>query len=333
MKKAKDVSRAERLEIGILLGKGYSLRAIARVLERSPNTLSYEVRENSTRGIYEPLKAHAKARLRKRMRRLEFAKIEAYPQLKRFIIEKLKAHWNPDEIAGYLKRHRTEYPWYVSKTAIYEWLRTSRGERYCIHLYSTRRRVKRRKGKKTKRVMIPNRVDISRRNAGANNRSRYGHHERDTLMGRRGTRIHLKTGIERKSRLLGVRKVAGMRPTVHAEAERRLGEEVATLSVTRDNGLENKAHETVGVPSYFCRAYASWQKGSVENANKMVRRYFPKGTDFRFVRQSEIDRVVSVINRKPRRILGYRSALEVAQKAGIIKKQECPNSGVNLPDT
>src|SRR3990167_4722997 len=112
-------------------------------------------------------------RLRKRMRRLEVAKIEAYPQLKRFIIEKLKAHWNPDEIAGYLKRHRTEYPWYVSKTAIYEWLRTSRGERYCIHLYSTRRRVKRRKGKKTKRVMIPNRVDISRRNAGAKFRGEF----------------------------------------------------------------------------------------------------------------------------------------------------------------
>lgn len=128
MKKAKDVSCAERLEIGILLGKGYSLRGIARVLERSPNTLSYEVRENSVNGVYEPLKAHAKARLRKRMRRLEFAKIEESPTLKRFVIEKLAADWNPDEIAGFLKRHRSEYPWYVSKTAIYEWLRTPRGE-------------------------------------------------------------------------------------------------------------------------------------------------------------------------------------------------------------
>lgn len=321
MKKAKDVSRAERLEIGILLGKGYSLRAIARVLERSPNTLSYEVRENSTNRVYDPLKAHAKARLRKRMRRLMFSKIEECPDMKRFVIERLVAHWNPDEIAGYLKRARGAYPRYVSKTAIYEWLRTSRGERYCVHLYSKRKRVKRRKGKKTRRVMIQNRVDISRRNAGAENRSRYGHHERDTLMGRRGTSVHLKTGVERKSRLIGARKVVGMRPTIHAEAERRLGEGVKTLSVTRDNGLENKEHETVGVPSYFCRAYASWQKGSVENANKMVRRYFPKGTDFRFVRQSEIDRVVSIINRKPRRILGYRSALEVAIKAGIIKSE------------
>lgn len=321
MKKAPDVSRAERLEIGILLGKRYSLRSVASVLCRSPNTISYEVARNSVNGVYDPLKAHAKARLRKRMRRLAFCKIEEYPALKQFVIEKLAAHWNPDEIAGFLARHRRECPWYVSKTAIYAWLRTARGERYCRHLYSKRKRVKRRRGKKIKRVMIPNRVDISERFRGADHRTRYGHHERDTLLGRRGTNAHLKTGVERRARLIGIRKVTGMRPAAHAEAERRLGDGVKTLSVTRDNGIENKKHESVGVPSFFCRPYASWQKGSVENANKMVRRYFPKGTDFRFVNQQEIDRVVSIINNKPRRILGYRSALEVARKAGIITSE------------
>lgn len=321
MKTAKNLSRAERLEIGILLTKGYSLRSIARTLCRSPNTLSYEVRENSTHGRYEPQKAHAKARLRKRMRRSAFSKIEECPALKRFVIEKLALHWNPDEIAGYLKRNESRYPWYVSKTALYEWLRTARGERYCIHLYSRRKRVKRRRGKKTGRVMIPHRVDISRRSAGANHRTRYGHHERDTLLGQRGSAMHIKTGIERKSRFILAVKVRGMRPAVHADAERMMNAALRTVSVTRDNGLENKFHEAVGVPSFFCRPYASWQKGSVEHANKMIRRYFPKGTDFRSVPQRELDRVVSVINRKPRRILGYCSALEVAQKAGIIKSE------------
>lgn len=318
MKKVKDLSRAERLEIGILLRKRYSLRAIAEPLERSPNTISYEVRTNSTNGSYEPLKAHAKAHLRKRMRRLEFAKIEEYPDLKRFIIEKLAEHWNPDEIAGFLKRHRREYPWYVSKTAIYEWLRTSRGERYCIHLYSKRKRVRRRKGTKTKRVMIPNRIDIAERFKGATNRTRFGHFEDDTVMGRRGTPGGLKTGYERKARLVLARKVRNMRPVHHAEVEQEMLAPVRAKSVTRDNGIENKDHERVGIPSFFCRAYASWQKGGVENANKMIRRYFPKGTDFREVPQSEVDRIVSIINQKPRKILGYRSALEVALKAGII---------------
>ena len=321
MKKAKDLTRAERMEIGILLTKRYSMRAIAKALERSPNTLSYEIRKNSTNGVYEPTKAHAKARLRKRMRRLEFAKIEESQDLKLFVIEKLAAHWNPDEIAGYLKRKRTEYPWYVSKTAIYDWLRTARGERYCVHLYSKRRRVRRRKGKGCKRVVIPNRVDIAERFAGANHRTRYGHFESDSLMSKKGTPGGLKTGYERKARLLLARKVENMKPAHHAETELRMFAEVRAKSVTRDNGFENKNYEQVCIPSFFCRAYASWQKGGVENANKMIRRYFPKGTNFENIQKSEVDRVVSIINRKPRRILGYCSALEVALKAGIIKSE------------
>ena len=319
MKKAHDMSRAERLEIGILLERGYSLRAIARALCRSPNTLSYEVRKNSTSGVYEPLKAHAKARLRKRMRRLQWSKIEECPALKRFIIEKLALHWNPDEIAGYLKRNKSQYPWYISKTALYEWLRTARGERYCVYLYSQRKRVKRRKEKKTSRQMIPNRVDIAGRFKGAEHRTRFGHFEGDTIVGRRGTQGGLKTGYERKTRLVLARRVENMRPAHHAETERVMYAEVKTKSITRDNGIENRYHEQVGIPSFFCRPYAAWQKGGVENANKMIRRYFPKGTDFRAVRQLDIDRVVFIINNKPRRILGYRSAFEVAQAAGIIR--------------
>ena len=93
---------------------------------------------------------------------------------------------------------------------------------------------------------------------------------------------------------------------------------VKALSITRDNGMENRNHEQLPIPSFFCDPYSSWQKGGVEHANKMIRQYFPKGTDFRTVSQKEVDRVVSIINSKPRKILGYRSALECALKAGII---------------
>ncbi len=318
MKKREDLSRVERLEIAILLVRRYSLRAIARSLKRGHNTVSYEVKVNQVNGVYDPLKADAKARLRKRMRRLEWSKIERFPELKRLIIAKLKADWNPDEIAGWLRRHRQ---FYVSKTAIYDWLRTARGERYCELLYSKRKRVVHRKGKKTKRVVIPNRVGIERRFAGATNRTRYGHLETDTMVGRKGTPGGLKTGCERKSRLVLARKVKTMRPGEHARTECQMFGELKVKSVTRDNGLENRYYERVGLPAFFCRAYASWQKGSVENANKLLRRYFPRGTDFREVAQTEIDRAVAVINNKPRKILGYRSALEVARKAGIIKSE------------
>lgn len=314
----KDLNRAERLEIAILLQKKYSLRSIAKALSRGKSTISYEIKENSTRGVYDAKKADAKARLRKRMRRFQWSKIEKYPDLKKFIIKKLKKHWNPDEIAGYMKRNRKECPGYISKTAIYQWLRTARGERYCTHLYSGRKRVKKRKAK-TERVMIPNRVGIATRPLGATNRTRYGHTESDMIVGRKGTPGGLTVTVERKGRFVSARKMQSMKPDEHAEAERSIFLDMKTLSITRDNGIENRDHEAVGIPSFFCDPYSPWQKGSVENANKMVRRYFPKGTDFRDVSQKKVDDAVLLINEKPRRILGYRSAIAVAQKVGMMK--------------
>lgn len=324
MKKSKNLSRAERLEIKILLDKSYSFRSIAKTLERSPNTISCEIKNNSVNNIYDPIKADAKARLRKRMRKFAWAKINAIPELKRFIVKKLKARWNPDEISGHMKKHPKECPWYISKTAIYEWLRTARGERYCKYLYSGRKKVKKHK-KKTKRVIIPNRIDISKRSKGADNRSRFGHWEDDTIVGRKGTSGGLKTASERKSRLIIVKKVMSMRPTEHSEVEKRMFEDKKALSLTRDNGIENRDHESLPIPSFFCAPYSSWQKGGVEHANKMIRWFFPKGTDFREISQKEVDQAVKLINEKPRKILGYRSAFEVAEKAGIIKNIKSEN--------
>jgi len=97
--------------------------------------------------------------------------------------------------------------------------------------------------------------------------------------------------------------------------------EICLPEITRKqqrNGIENIYHQENPVPSFFCEVYSSWQKGSIENANKLLRRFFPKGTDFRFVTQDDIDQAVQMINEKPRRILGYRTAFEVALAAGII---------------
>ncbi|MDE2078942.1 MAG: IS30 family transposase [Patescibacteria group bacterium] len=313
-----NLTRAERLEIGILLGKGYSLRKIAKVLGRSPNTLSYELRKNSVLGAYHPRKADAKARVRKRFRKLQWSKINADSELEELVIAKLKKHWNPDEIAGWLKQSKKRP--YASKTAIYDWLRTARGERYCEHLYSKRKRIKKRRPK-AKKALIPNRVGIAMRPAGSTNRSRYGHWERDSVVSKKGTPGGMAVHQERKSRLvLGV-KVASMRPTEHARATRLVGARVVMKSATTDNGIENREHGRWGTQAFFCDAYSSWQKGGVENANKMLRRYFPKGTDFRTVTQRDINRACAIINDKPRRILGYRSARELATKAGIIKNE------------
>ncbi len=93
-------------------------------------------------------------------------------------------------------------------------------------------------------------------------------------------------------------------------------------SLTGDNGQENRCHRALTkallAPVFFTDPYSSWQKGSVEHGNKMLRRYFPKGTDFAKITQTELDYAVGLINNKPRKILGYKSALELAREKGLV---------------
>lgn len=313
--KFKNLSSAERIEIGILKSREYSIREIAGEMERSPNTISYELRKNMVSGEYDPKKANDKSRLRKRMRKLQWMKIEKIRELKRYIIAGLEKKWNPDEISGRMKLEKK--PFQVSKNSIYRWLYSVRGQRYCHLLYSKRHYRKPRRVSK-KRTLIPNRVDISRRSRGAENRTRYGHWEKDAVVSRVGVSASLAVAEERKSRLVTARKVKNMSPVDHEQATRKMLENKKTLSITRDNGIENTHHEKTSAPSFFCEPYSSWQKGGIENANKLIRSFFPKGTNFRLVTQTEVDHAVEIINNKPRKILKYKTALEVARVAGII---------------
>lgn len=306
-----DLTKSERFEIKILRDKGYSMRAVAGVLERSPNTISYEIKVNSVNGIYDPHKAHQKALVRKRYRKFQYTKIEKYPEIKAFIIEKLQEHWNPDEIAGWLKANRPGL--YVSKSSIYNWLHTGRGDRYCDLLYSERH-YRKKQTKKTKRVLIPHRTGIEERPTEVLDRTTFGHHEADTIVSRRGGTGAILVLIERMSRQVQLWKLPNLKP---AGVAYRLKQVPNMKSITFDNGIENIYHESIGVPAYFCDPYSSWQKGTVENVNKMIRRYIPKGTDLASVTQADLDVIADRINKKPRKILGYVSADEVAD--GMIK--------------
>lgn len=312
----------ERLEIQILLGKGYSQRRIAQALGRSPNTLSYEVDVNGGILGYNAVNADQYARTRKKDTRREWSKVEIIPELRTYVITGLEKHWNPDEISGRMRKEGRSF--YASKTAIYEWLRSAYGQKYCQYLY-TKRYYKKRRQKKAGRVMIPNRIGLEQRFLGATNRTRYGHWERDTLVSRKGCASSLSVGLERKARLLVIEKARSMSPNEHNLLVENQKQRYKTLSITYDNGLENRKHQELKIPTFFCEPYSSWQKGGVENANKMIRRYFPKGTNFREVSQRRIDQVVSIINNKPRKILNYQTALEVAHRAGVLLTTKCPN--------
>jgi len=316
------------MEISILLDRRYGIREIARALDRSPSSISEEIRRNMVKGIYDPLKADHKAYVRAKYRRFQWCKINDDNALRAYIIGGLRNHWNPDEIAG--KMREDHLPFYTSKTAIYEWLRTSRGDRYCEHLYSQRHYRKKHK-LKMKRVLIPHRIGIEKRPLGAENRSRYGHWEGDTMVSGRqtGSTAAFSVFCERKAKYLKAIKISNLKPDTHVRAVRMMTQNLVVKSSSWDNGIENQGHEQFGMPTYFCDPYSSWQKGGVENVNKMLRRYFPKGMDLATVSEVELQKAVSIINRKPRRSLGFQSAEEVARLHGIFKRDEL-TSGVRI---
>ncbi len=316
------LSSAERSEIAILLKRSCSLREIAKALGRSPNTISYEIKKNSVNGEYDPLKAKQKSRVSRRSRRYQQYKIERNSALKDYVVTGLKSGWNPDEISGAMRRENQ--PFYASKTVIYGWLYSAWGQAYCALLASKRYRPKRQKTEVSKRVMIPDRVSVEKRPQGATNRTRYGHWEGDTVVSgkRTGAKNALAVVVERKTRLVRAKLVPNLSPTVFAEATSSLLGSARALSLTLDNGIENKRHtditDAVGARVFFCDPYSSWQKGGVENANKMLRQYLPKGCNLGQFDQSFVDAVCDRLNKKPRKILGYKSALQLAEEKGII---------------
>ena len=324
MKKASKITDAERSEIDILHSKGYSARSIASTLGRSPNTVAAELKRNSYNdGRYVSARAKQKAYVRRKYAKYQGKKIQENDELRSFIILKLSEHWNPDEIAGYLKDN-PGLGFYVSKTAIYEWLRSAWGQQYCDLLYCKRYNRKPRRNNKTDRVMIPDRTSVHERPLATQDRVESGHCEYDSVVSskRSGSTHALAVFTERSSRLVLAQLVPNLKPEPYARAISSLARGLNTRTMTTDNGIENKQHRLVtkntGTPVLFTDPYSSWQKGGVENANKMLRRYFPKGTDFATVSQTEVVYALTLINNKPRKILGYKSSLQIAQEKGLI---------------
>lgn len=325
MKRAKKFTGVERSELQILHSKGYSARAIARALGRSPNTIAAELKRNSyVSGRYVATYAKQRAYVRRRYAKYQGKKIEENRELRHYIVTGLEAGRNPDEISGAMRQEKC--PHYASKTAIYEWLYSAYGQPYCQYLPSRQYRPRQRKPATTERNLIPDRLPVTERPLGATNRTRYGHWEGDTVVsGRRtGGKTALAVFVERKTRLVAATLIPDLRPETFATAAVRSLADKRALTLTLDNGIENRGHaditEANGAKAYFCDPYSSWQKGQVEHVNKLLRQYLPKGSDLSQFDQSFIDKVVDRLNNKPRRCLGYRSALQLATEKGIIHR-------------
>lgn len=212
---------------------------------------------------------------------------------------------------------------YASKTTIYDWFKTPTGERYEKYLYSARnRRIGRKKYKKRntlKRGMIPNRVSISeRQNIG----KEYGHWEADTILSGKKTKSKksLSVAIERKSMCLVLRKIPNLKPEIFANSLKKVKRKYVMKSSTLDNGIENRYWKKLKIPVFFCDPYSSWQKGKIEEMNKMIRWFIKKGTNISNYSNKYIKIVENILNNKPRKSLGYKTPLEVMKENNLIKK-------------
>ncbi len=293
--------------------RGLSIRAIARMLNRSPSSVSREFERNSREdGTYSANYADKQyAERRKNCGRKPILENE---QIKNYVVEKLEQRWTPEQIAGRAKFDKESFS--ISFTTIYRAIDSG-------ILPPRLKKIMRFKWKhkkcKTddKRGKIPNTTSIHDRPAGAENRSRFGHWESDTVLGKRGTGC-IATHVERKSGYLIAVKIPDRQDkafTVATIAAFAKISEKLKKSFTVDNGKEFAAHKELaagtGMKVFFCDPYSPWQRGTNENTNGLLRQFFPKGSSFVDITDEKLQAVVDLINNRPRKRLGFRSPTEL----------------------
>lgn len=304
----KQLTSEQRSQIFAYLQYGIARKIICERIGISQSTLCRELKRNSGKyGKYTWQLAQHKA-----MERRE--RICINRRTPRWIINKAlrllcEEDWSPKQISGYLKRKGIS----ISHERIYQEIRADETGQFKNHC---RRKMKYRrhkwhKRKSSGRTLIPNRISIHQRPIEADG-TRFGDWEMDLVIGK-GQKSAVLTMIERKTNMFLQTKLTSKKPDVVAKAAWRLllPYKANVLTITTDNGSEFMNHQWltkyIGATVYFADPFCSGQKGAVENANKLFRQYFPKGTDFRLIEQCQLDAIQAKINRRPREKLNFSS--------------------------
>jgi transposase, IS30 family len=323
-KKYTHIKKAERSEIAILLKKGYGVRDIAQALHRGIGTISDEIHRNRVKGIYDPVKADHKAYVKRKYSKYQGMKVVQNRELWNYVEDKLKQDWSPEEIAGRIKHIDTHIP-YASYQAMYTFVYSVYGRRL--------ERCLRYKGRKKRGVprqkvgQLENRIFIEKRPNIVAQRKRFGDWEGDFIVsGKSGTGVLLVLH-ERKARYTIIRKIMAKSPAlVNWYLQEMFSVVVCFNSLTLDNDIVFRKHEELslllGKPVYFCHPYHSWEKGSVENTNKLIRQYIPKGSDISQYTDKEVQDIENKLNHRPRKCLDYHTPLEVMMKNKQLKTVE-----------
>jgi transposase, IS30 family len=301
----------ERYQIYAFKKDGFNQTEIASEIGVAKSTISRELHRNRGGRGYRPKQAHSLTQARRQAKN-NATKIK--PKTWRKIESLILMDLSPEQINGYLKAQGESA---ASHERIYQHIYADKqqgGDLY-KHLRLKKRRRKR-YGKYDKRGQIPNRKSIDERPEIVARRERIGDWEADTIIGKNHNQAIVSL-VERKSKLTRLEKVtrktdeAVRRATIRAL--KPLAEHVHTL--TSDNGKEFAGHEAIASQLdalfYFAHPYRSWERGTNENTNGLVRQYFPKGTDFSKITQREVKAVEKRLNNRPRKTLGYKTPNQV----------------------
>lgn len=310
----------ERDLIALLRGGGMGPRAIARELKRSHSTIIAELKNNSfcaESGTYY-VAIHAQAKAEERAKKARRRHPLKDPATYSYVLEHLKMGWSPEQVSGRLRKEAGKQV--ICLETIYTFVYTPENKRFALWEYLPRKQKKRKKkhGRRAHKVKISDRVSIHKRPAQVETRKAPGHWEGDTVEGK-GHRTGIWVGVERMFKLTRARKLARVNSEEAIQAQREIFSSLPRplrKTLTLDNGRENYLHsklKELGINTFFCDPYASYQKGTVENTNGLIRRYLPKGTDFADLTQEELDDMVEEINNRPKKALNYSTPNEVLE--------------------
>jgi len=310
MRKYKQLTKEQRYVIKALLQDGYSYRKVAKRIGVNVSTISREVRRNKIAVGYQAGNADRKARERKRTARKPKVLTEVNIRIIRPYIEN---DWSPEQISGRLKlegklsiSHESIYKFiYEDKCAGGELFKHLRGKHKFRKKYGTYGRFKA-KGKKS----------ISTRPVEANERARIGDWEIDTMVSSKSKDV-LVTIVDRRTRYTLIGKSSNKTADRVYKATKKCFKDLpgAVHTITADNGVEfsgfRRIEKALNTEVYFAHPYSSYERGTNENTNGLIRQYYPKGMTFRSVHWRELRVIQNKINNRPRKCLGYKTAAEV----------------------
>ncbi len=309
----------DRAKIESFRKANFSISAIAIELGKNKSTISREIKRNIGKKGYRSKQAHEKARLRITDKN-KFSKWN--PLLENMILQLLNQECSPTQISCRIYNEKTIK---ISHERIYQFIYEDKRQGGNFYLKLRQGRKKRRKKYGTgsaKTNKIPNRKSIDERPESANNRSEFGHWEGDLIIGKNHKQAMI-TLVDRKSGYLLMRKVKSKNAKLVAENIVELCKNFKNLvkTITFDNGLEFAAHEIIAknleCDIYFADPYCSWQRGTNENTNGLIRQYFPKGSDFNNYSNLNVDIVMKKLNYRPRKRLDFKNPFEILYNTSV----------------